>query len=81
MSISQLYDAQISAAADSPLFWICSQQCSLLEPVHCASDSSTAAETLMMDTPRRARKVTFILDELTLTLMEQVYNMYVSVAT
>jgi hypothetical protein len=57
----QLYDLQTSSAVDFP-FLICLQQCSLLEPVHCASDSLPSV-AMMTAKPKRASKVNLILDD------------------
>jgi len=54
----QLYDLQSSSAVGFP-FWICLQQCRLLEPVHCASVSSPTV-ALMTAKPKRTRKVILI---------------------
>ena len=62
ISEPQLYFLQVSSAVGFP-FWICLQQCSLLEPVHCAYDSSPS-EALMTAKPKRARKINLILDDL-----------------
>jgi hypothetical protein len=65
LSGPQLYDLQSSSAVGFP-FWICLQQCSLLEPVHVSSP----LEALMTAKPNRAREVSLILDDL-ISLMKE----------